>query len=120
MRHSAQPSVVRPVVSARAKPPHLQEKAEYPRQHSDLRSNDLEVRCRACTCRKYGQRASGPFWYAKWSRDGTPVVRALGRAWVEQDEGERCRRGLTFRELGHEGLYFLQYEKGAKPSTLSG
>lgn len=109
------------------------------------------------------QRASGPFWYAKWSRDGKPVVRALGRAWVEatevggwqprrgrasggaltgaqasarmfelvrahhldeskveQDEGERRRRGLTFRELGHEWLHFLQYEKGAKPSTLTG
>ena len=109
------------------------------------------------------QRASGPFWYAKWSRDGAPVVRALGRAWVEpddeggwrhrrgraqdgalteaqasarmlelvrahhldeskveQDEGERRRRGLTFRELGHEWLHFLQYEKGAKPSTLTG
>jgi integrase len=108
------------------------------------------------------QRASGPFWYAKWSRDGTPVVRALGRAWVErdseggwrprrgrardgalteaqagarmfeivrahhlnesrveQDEGERRRRGLTFRELGHEWLHFLQHEKGARPSTLS-
>jgi hypothetical protein len=41
------------------------------------------------------QRASGPFWYAKWSRDGAPVVRALGRAWVEADgeRGWQPRRG---------------------------
>jgi hypothetical protein len=104
------------------------------------------------------QRASGPFWYARWSGDGTPVARALRRAWVEpdgesswrprrgrardgalaeaqagarmlelvrahhldkskveQDEGERRRRGLTFRELGHEWLYFLQHEKARNP-----
>jgi integrase len=43
------------------------------------------------------QRASGPFWYAKWSRDGTPVIRSLGRAWVEADGtgGWRRRRGRT-------------------------
>ena len=36
-----------------------------------------------------------PFWYGKWSRSGTPVVPALGRAWVEPDEpgGWRRRRG---------------------------
>jgi len=41
------------------------------------------------------QRATGPFWYAKWSRNGQPVVRALGRAWVESDGngGWRRRRG---------------------------
>ena len=41
------------------------------------------------------QRATGPFWYAKWSRDGTPVIRSLGRAWVEPDGngGWRRRRG---------------------------
>ena len=109
------------------------------------------------------QRASGPFWYGKWSRDGRPVVRALGRAWVEpdghggwrsrrgrardgalteaeadarmlelvrthhadksvleRDSGERLHRGLTFRELGQEWLHFLEFEKGAKPSTLAG
>ncbi len=40
-------------------------------------------------------RASGPHWYAKWYRDGTPVVRALGRAWAESDGkgGWRPRRG---------------------------
>ncbi len=48
------------------------------------------------TARPYiRQRASGPFWYAKWSRDGRPVVRALGKAWVEAaGSGEwRRRRG---------------------------
>ncbi|MBV9165605.1 MAG: tyrosine-type recombinase/integrase [Solirubrobacterales bacterium] len=107
------------------------------------------------------QRASGPFWYGKWSRNGRPVVRALGRAWVEADrnggwrnrrgrapEGtltetqaasrmlalvrehhaqqtrlehdaeERRRQGVTFRELAHEWLGFLEREKGVKPSTL--
>jgi integrase len=40
-------------------------------------------------------RASGPHWYAKWYRDGRPVIRALGRAWVEADGagGWRARRG---------------------------
>lgn len=40
-------------------------------------------------------RAGGPYWYGKWSRNGTPVVRALGRAWVEDDGagGWRPRRG---------------------------
>lgn len=107
------------------------------------------------------QRASGPFWYGKWSRHGKPVVRALGRAWaepdghdgwkrrrgkapdgalteaqasarmldlvhehhvdqerVEQDAEERHRRGVTFRELVHEWLLYLEREKGARPSTL--
>lgn len=106
-------------------------------------------------------RASGPYWYGKWSRDGAPVVRALGRAWVESDDaegwcrkrgrppvgtlteaqaaekmlrlvrehhdehtllerdaGERRRRGVTFRELAHEYLRWLEEIKGAKPSTL--
>jgi integrase len=41
------------------------------------------------------QRATGPFWYAKWSRNGQPVIRALGRAWAEPDAngGWRRRRG---------------------------
>lgn len=45
------------------------------------------------TARPYiRQRASGPHWYAKWSRDGKPVVRALGRAWVEVDGSGQWRR----------------------------
>jgi integrase len=41
------------------------------------------------------QRSTGPFWYGKWSRNGQPVVRALGRAWAESDGGGgwRLKRG---------------------------
>src|ERR1700752_3231989 len=41
------------------------------------------------------QRSTGPFWYAKWSRNGRPVIRALGRAWAESDGngGWKRRRG---------------------------
>ena len=41
------------------------------------------------------ERASGCFWYGKWSRHGQPVVRALGRAWAEPDGkgGWRRKRG---------------------------
>lgn len=41
------------------------------------------------------QRATGPFWYGKWSRNGQPVIRALGRAAVEPDGngGWRRKRG---------------------------
>jgi integrase len=41
------------------------------------------------------ERASGCFWYGKWSRHGQPVVRALGRAWAESDGngGWRRKRG---------------------------
>jgi hypothetical protein len=37
----------------------------------------------------------GPHWYGKWYRGGRPVIRALGRAWVEPggDGGWRRRRG---------------------------
>jgi integrase len=40
-------------------------------------------------------RASGPHWYGKWSRHGDRIVRALGRAWVEDDGrgGWKARRG---------------------------
>ena len=41
------------------------------------------------------ERASGCFWYGKWSRHGQPVMRALGRAWAEPDGkgGWRRKRG---------------------------
>lgn len=41
------------------------------------------------------QRASGCFWYGKWSRRGQPAIRALGRAWAEPDGsgGWRRKRG---------------------------
>jgi hypothetical protein len=38
------------------------------------------------------ERATGPFFYGKWSRNGQPVIRALGRAWVEPDGGGGWRR----------------------------
>jgi integrase len=38
------------------------------------------------------ERASGYFWYGKWSRHGRPVVRAFGRAWVESDGNGGWRR----------------------------
>jgi len=43
------------------------------------------------------ERASGAFWYGKWSRDGKPVVRALGRAWADSDGqgGWKRKRGKT-------------------------
>jgi integrase len=37
---------------------------------------------------------------------------------LETDAAERRRRGMTFRELAHEWLVYLEHEKGAKPSTL--
>jgi integrase len=37
---------------------------------------------------------------------------------LEEEAEERCRRGITFRELTAEWLVFLEREKGAKPSTL--
>jgi integrase len=41
------------------------------------------------------QRSTGCFWYGKWSRNGQPVIRALGRAWAEPDGngGWRRKRG---------------------------
>jgi integrase len=41
------------------------------------------------------ERATGPFWYAQWWRQGKSVTRALGRAWVVADGagGWRRRRG---------------------------
>lgn len=47
------------------------------------------------------QRASGCFWYGKWSRHGQPVVRALGPAWVEPDGSGGWRRK---RARGPEGV----------------
>jgi integrase len=37
------------------------------------------------------QRSSGPFWYGKWSREGKPVVRSLGRAWAQPDGADRWK-----------------------------
>ena len=62
------------------------------------------------------ERATGAFWYAKWSRNGRPVIRALGRAWVESDGngGWRRRRGrapegtLTEAEAAARMLAFVR------------
>lgn len=52
------------------------------------------------------QRATGPFWYAKWSRNGQPVIRALGRAWVEPDAngGWRRKRGRPPEDVLTEAM----------------
>jgi hypothetical protein len=40
------------------------------------------------------ERRTGPFWYGKWYRQGKPVIRALGPAWVRKQSGSwRPRRG---------------------------
>lgn len=61
-------------------------------------------------------RATGPFWYAKWSRKGQPVIRALGCAWAEPaGNGEwKRRRGrspegtLTEAEAAERMLEFVR------------
>ena len=71
------------------------------------------------------QRATGPFWYGKWSRNGQPVIRALGRAWVESDgtAGWRRKRGrapdgvLTEAEAG-ERMLALVREHDAKQTLF--
>lgn len=71
------------------------------------------------------QRASGCFWYGKWSRHGQPVIRALGRAWVEPDSsgGWRRRRGrapegvLTEAEAAAQMLALMR-EHDAEQSLL--
>jgi len=71
------------------------------------------------------QRATGPFWYAKWSRKGQPVIRALGRAWVESDGngGWRRRRGSapdgTLTEpMASERMLMLVREHDAEQTLL--
>jgi len=51
------------------------------------------------------ERASGCFWYGKWSRNGEPVIRALGRAWVDPDGsgGWRRKRGRAPEGVLTEG-----------------
>ncbi len=71
------------------------------------------------------QRASGVYWYAKWSRGGKPVVRSLGRAWVEPDGagGWRMRRGrvddgcLTEAQA-HERMLALVREHDADQTLI--
>lgn len=70
-------------------------------------------------------RASGPHWYARWWRRGRPVMRALGRAWVEPDGkgGWRRRRGaardgaLTEAQAGERMLQLVR-EHDAEQTRL--
>ena len=65
------------------------------------------------------------FWYAKWSRNGRPIVRSLGRAWAEPDGrgGWRRRRGrapddcLTEAQA-HERMLVLVREHHADQELL--
>src|SRR5579884_1556647 len=71
------------------------------------------------------QRATGPFWYGKWSRNGQPVIRALGRAWADSDGngGWRRKRGrapegvLTEAEAA-ERMLALVREHDAEQAVL--
>jgi integrase len=71
------------------------------------------------------QRATGPFWYGKWSRNGHPVIRALGRAWAESDGngGWRRKRGrapegvLTEAEASERRLALVR-EHDAEQTVL--
>ena len=47
------------------------------------------------------QRAGGVYWYAKWSRSGTPVVRSLGPAWMEADGKGGWQRRQARATDGH-------------------
>ena len=61
-------------------------------------------------------RATGPFWYGKWYRAGKPVIRAIGRAWVNMasDGAWTPRRGrpvdgaLTEAQAGQRMLQLMQ------------
>src|SRR5436305_7017942 len=71
------------------------------------------------------QRATGPFWYAKWSRNGQPVIRALGRAWVELDASGSWRRrrgrapdGVLTEPQAAERMLTLVREHDAEQTLL--
>jgi integrase len=71
------------------------------------------------------QRATGPFWYGKWSRDGQPVIRALGRAWVESDGNGGWRRkrsrapeGWFTEPMAAERMLALVREHDAEQTLL--
>ena len=73
------------------------------------------------------ERATGPHWYGKWYRNGRPVIRALGRAWVESDGSGRWRRKrgrtpagfLTDAEAGSRMLELVR-EHHAEQLLLEG
>lgn len=70
-------------------------------------------------------RASGPHWYAKWYRNGRPVIRAVGRAWVEVDgvgqwrpKRGRAPAGLLTEAQAHERMLGLVREHHEQHSLL--
>jgi len=71
------------------------------------------------------QRSTGPFWYGKWSRNGQPVVRALGRAWAESDGNGGCRlkrgrppEGVLTEAQAAERMLALVREHDAEQTLL--
>jgi integrase len=71
------------------------------------------------------ERATGPFWYGKWSRNGQPVIRALGRAWVESDGNGGWRRmrgrapeGVLTEAMAAERMLALVREHDADQTLL--
>jgi integrase len=71
------------------------------------------------------QRSTGPFWYGKWSRNGQPVVRALGRAWAESDgnggwrlKRERPPEGVLTEAQAAERMLALVREHDAEQTLL--
>jgi hypothetical protein len=72
------------------------------------------------------QRTAGVYWYAKWSRNGRPVIRALGRTWVEPDDDGAWRRrrgripeGHLTEAMAHERMLALVREHDAQQSSLA-
>ena len=71
------------------------------------------------------QRATGPYWYGKWSRNGQPVIRALGRAWVESDgsggwsrKRGRPPEGVLTEAMAAERMLALVREHDAEQALL--
>lgn len=74
---------------------------------SDPASNVIATMTPSPSARPFlRQRATGCYWYGKWSRNGQPVIRALGRAWVEPDGngGWRRKRGRPPEEVLTEAM----------------
>lgn len=71
------------------------------------------------------KRATGLFWYGKWSRNGRPVIRALGRAWAESDGNGGWRRkrgrapaGMLTEAMAAERMLMLVREHDAEQTLL--
>jgi len=70
--------------------------------------------------RRRGRAADGSLTEARAATQMLELVAEhhAAQTRLEEDARERRRRGVTFRELAHEWLAYLEHEKGAKPSTL--